>query len=54
MEALMSRKQEKKGKVVANNKINDLAQVTEDGKGTYLTTNQGVRVNDDQNSLKAS
>src|SRR5437867_10181329 len=54
MEAFMSRKQEKKGRVVANNKINDLAHVTEDSTGTYLTTNQGVRVNDDQNSLKAS
>src|SRR6266496_4653057 len=54
MEAFMSRKQEKKGKVVANNKINDLARVTEDSEGTYLTTNQGVRVNDNQNSLKAS
>ena len=36
----------------SNEKVNDLAQVTEDGSGEFLTTNQGVRVNDDQNSLK--
>jgi catalase len=43
-----------KGKQQKNNdKVSDLAQVTEDGTGELLTTNQGVRVNDDQNSLKA-
>jgi catalase len=31
----------------------DLAKNTEDGQGQFLTTNQGVRVSDDQNSLKA-
>ncbi len=36
-----------------NDKINDLAPFHEEGDGEYLTTNQGVRVNDDQNSLKA-
>ncbi len=35
-----------------NDKVTDLAKDTEDGAGQYLTTNQGVRVNDDQNSLK--
>ena len=35
-----------------NDKVNDLSKVTEDGAGEFLTTNQGVRVNDDQNSLK--
>jgi catalase len=34
-------------------KINDLQKNTEDNGGEYLTTNQGVRVNDNQNSLKA-
>lgn len=36
-----------------NNKIIDLAQNQEDSTGQFLTTNQGLRVNDDQNSLKA-
>lgn len=31
----------------------DLAAYREDGKGQYLTTDQGLRINDDQNSLKA-
>lgn len=33
-------------------KLDDLTKNTEDGAGEYLTTNQGVRVNDNQNSLK--
>jgi len=33
-------------------KSDDLAKNTEDGAGEYLTTNQGVRINDNQNSLK--
>jgi hypothetical protein len=36
-----------------NSKVNDLEQFREDGVGQYLTTNQGLRVNDDQNSLTA-
>ena len=36
-----------------NAKINDLAKSTESGQGEFLTTNQGLRINDDQNSLKA-
>lgn len=36
-----------------NAKINDLAKNTESGQGEFLTTDQGVRINDDQNSLKA-
>ncbi|MGZ5212050.1 MAG: catalase, partial [Kaistella sp.] len=35
-----------------NSKINDLAKNTESGQGEFLTTNQGLRINDDQNSLK--
>ncbi len=38
--------------VVSTAKTNELAQNREDGYGQFLTTNQGVRVNDDQDSLK--
>ena len=34
-------------------KTDDLAKNTENGEGEFLTTNQGLRINDDQNSLKA-
>lgn len=43
----------KKAKQNENQKAADLAPVTEDGAGELLTTNQGLRVNDDQNSLKS-
>src|ERR1044071_5432892 len=36
-----------------NDKLDDLTNNTEDAAGEFLTTNQGVRVNDNQNSLKA-
>ncbi|MGB8507792.1 MAG: catalase HPII [Pyrinomonadaceae bacterium] len=36
-----------------NAKVKDLAKNSEDGAGEYLTTNQGLRINDNQNSLKA-
>lgn len=36
-----------------NSKLDDLAKNTEESAGEFLTTNQGVRVNDNQNSLKA-
>ncbi|SNC64199.1 catalase [Hymenobacter gelipurpurascens] len=36
-----------------NAKLDELAQNREDSTGQLLTTNQGLRVNDDQNSLKA-
>ncbi len=36
-----------------NDKINELAMNREDGDGQYLTTNQGLRISDNQNSLKA-
>lgn len=38
---------------VTNDKIEDLSINTESGKDEFLTTNHGVRINDDQNSLKA-
>lgn len=34
-------------------KVDDLDEFREDGSGAHLTTNQGLRINDDQNSLKA-
>ena len=34
-------------------KTKDLAKNVESGQGEFLTTNQGLRINDDQNSLKA-
>lgn len=36
-----------------NSKINDLDKNKEKGLDQFLTTNQGLRINDDQNSLKA-
>jgi catalase len=38
---------------VLHDKEQDLEQFREDSTGEYLTTNQGLRLNDDQNSLKA-
>src|SRR5688500_19935230 len=38
---------------VENPKLDDLARNKEDAAGEFLTTNQGVRVNDNQKSLKA-
>jgi len=34
-------------------KVDDLDGFREDGSGEHLTTNQGLRINDNQNSLKA-
>jgi catalase len=36
-----------------NTKLDDISKNIEDSGGEFLTTNQGVRVNDNQNSLKA-
>ncbi len=36
-----------------NEKDQDLVSFREDGADEILTTNQGLRINDDQNSLKA-
>ena len=36
-----------------NSKVEDLQRNTEDSSGEFLTSNQGVRINDNQNSLKA-
>jgi len=40
-------------KAVTNKKVDSLEPHTEDGADQFLTTNQGVRINDNQNSLKA-
>lgn len=40
-------------KTESNAKDADLEKDRESGQGEFLTTNQGVRINDDQNSLKA-
>ncbi|HMJ46977.1 MAG TPA: catalase, partial [Ferruginibacter sp.] len=36
-----------------NKKVSSLQPDTEDSSGEFMTTNQGVRINDDQNTLKA-
>src|SRR6476619_5954211 len=43
----------KKNSPDENKKIVELQPDKEDSTGQFLTTNQGVRINDDQNSLKA-
>ncbi|TKB58067.1 MAG: catalase [Nitrospira sp.] len=43
----------KKKQEAQNPKSTDLCAFRETGEGQYLTTNQGLRINDDQNSLKA-
>jgi catalase len=40
-------------KKVDNSKTNDLAKNTVNGQDKFLTTNQGLRINDDQNTLKS-
>ena len=40
-------------KSISNSKQKDLALNTEESTGEFLTTDQGVRINDDHNSLKA-
>jgi catalase len=46
-------KSKKEGKKEENAKTEDLSINREDSYGEYITTNQGVRLNDDHNSLKA-
>jgi catalase len=45
-------RQQKDGRET-NKKVADMVSNTVEDQGEYLTTNQGVRVNDDQNTLKA-
>jgi catalase len=42
-----------KKSITGNKKISDLTSNTENGTDQFLTTNHGVKINDDQNSLKA-
>jgi catalase len=44
---------DKRQRETNHDKVHDLEQFREDHAGQYLTTNQGLRINDDQNSLKA-
>ena len=37
----------------SNKKMADLEKDAEDSAGRFLTTNQGLKVNDNQNSLQA-
>ena len=46
-------KEKKTAKLMANKKDEDLLINTESSDGEFLTSNHGVRINDDQNSLKA-
>jgi len=46
-------KDDGKKKASKNKKHEDLEKNREDGQEQFLTTNQGVRINDNQNSLKA-
>ena len=48
-----SNKPDEKKPVPENTKIADLSKNKESGQGEFMTTNHGVRINDDQNSLKA-
>ncbi len=44
---------DKQDKIPDSNKTDDLQNNIETGENEFLTTDQGVRINDDQNSLKA-
>jgi catalase len=46
-------KKKNSGRGSGLSKINDLAHSTENPEGEFLTTDQGLKINDDQNSLKA-
>ena len=46
-------KDKKNSSTPENEKLNKLAADKENGAGEFLTTNQGLKVNDNQNSLKA-
>jgi catalase len=48
-----SRQKANKENKATNDKVDSLEKFRQDDSGEHLTTNQGVRVNDDQNTLKA-
>ncbi|MES2622529.1 MAG: catalase, partial [Bacteroidota bacterium] len=45
-------KKKSKSSTLENPKTNLLKKNTEDGQGEFMTTNHGLKINDDQNSLK--
>jgi catalase len=49
----MAKKKDASGKKASTGKIIDIEPNKEDSQGELMTTNQGVKINDDQNSLKA-
>ncbi len=49
----MAREKKNQQQPNTNKKVNDLAQFTVEDTGQFLTTNHGLRISDDQNSLKA-
>jgi catalase len=49
----MKKKIQQTKNIIKSQKEIDLQQHTENGDGQFLTTNQGLRINDNQNSLKA-
>src|SRR5690606_12682607 len=49
----MKKNSTKKKATNKNSKIDDLEKNTSDGTDKFLTTNQGVKINDDQNSLRS-
>src|ERR1700760_2494380 len=50
---MAAKKNKPKITTIKNQKINNLAQYTEVGDKEFMTTNQGLKINDDQNSLKS-
>lgn len=48
-----ARKKSSKNTDALNDKLNELLLDKEDSNGEFMTTNHGVKINDDQNSLKA-
>lgn len=49
----MAKKKPAKGAAMPNAKLTDLQKNTEDAQGELMTTNHGLKINDDQNSLKS-
>src|SRR5690349_16517403 len=49
----MASKSKKADQKPVNSKSEELKVNIEEGNGQFLTTNQGVRINDNQNSLKS-
>ncbi len=49
----MAIKKRKPVEAKTNRKQNDLSSDRETGKNEFMTTDQGLKINDDQNSLKA-